>query len=87
MGLVERFKDTFNPFTIANSQKPVIWEEITKILKNPSLVLQELNKQRRKNAPAAFKAEGILLENKIKQALKEERRYLHLYGQEKSGVV
>lgn len=67
----------------ASKIEPIVWEEITKILKDPSLVLQELNKQRRETTPAALEAEEILLENRIKQALKEERRYLHLYGQGK----
>ncbi|MFC1938676.1 recombinase family protein [Chloroflexota bacterium] len=61
--------------------EPLVWGEITRVLKNPSLVIAELNKHGNGETQVALEAEQILVENRIKQSIDEEKRYIRLYGQ------
>jgi site-specific DNA recombinase len=67
------------PSIAASTIEPFVWNEITKILKNPQLVIQELNRQRG-GGRATTEAEQILAENQLKSITKEEQRYLRQYG-------
>lgn len=70
--------------SIATSKiEPLVWNEVTKVLKNPQLVIEALNQQRNDTARFSLEAEQILIDNRIKQISKEEHRYLRLYGQGK----
>jgi site-specific DNA recombinase len=67
----------------ASKVEPLVWNEVTKVLRNPSLVIAELGRQRGKGVGIALEAEEILVRNRIEQLQKEEKRYLRLYGQGK----
>jgi len=69
------------PSISANKVEPQVWEEVKKVLKNPNLILKELERQRQQDEPVALQAEEILAENSIKKLIEEEKRYLRKYGQ------
>jgi site-specific DNA recombinase len=69
------------PSIAASMVEPIIWDEITKVLRNPSLVIAELNRLSDDRTQVALEAEQILLQNRIKHTIDEEKRYLRLYGQ------
>jgi len=71
------------PTIVATKIEPPVWDEIKGVLKNPALVIDELNRQRNDKARLSLEADQILIENRIKQVTKEEQRYLRLYGQER----
>jgi len=71
------------PNIAASEIEPLIWNEVAKVLKNPSLVIEELDRQRNDTRRFSLEAEEILIENRIQQVSKEEQRYLRLYGQGK----
>jgi hypothetical protein len=64
----------------ADSIETSVWNEVGKILRYPTLVIAELKRKQSKPARASLEAEKILFENRLKQLLVEEQRYLRLYG-------
>lgn len=68
---------------MANSIESIVWQEISRVLTKPDVVLAEL-KQQKANKPVTLEADRILTENNITNARGEEQRYLRQYGR---GVI
>ena len=71
------------PAITANSIENQVWAEIAAILKNPDIVLSELERQRTEAVPATIEADEILVSKNIEDAKDEEQRYLRQYGRGK----
>ena len=68
------------PAITSSSIENQVWAEIATILKNPDIVLEELERQRTEVVPATIEAEEILITKNIEDAKDEEKRYLRQYG-------
>jgi site-specific DNA recombinase len=67
----------------ASTAESLVWDEIAKVLKNPSLVMEELSSQRNEGVQAITEVDRMLVEERLRQASREEQCYLRLYGQGK----
>jgi site-specific DNA recombinase len=67
----------------ASTAESLVWDEVAKVLKNPSLVMEELSSQRNEGVQAITEVDRMLVEERLRQASREEQRYLRLYGQGK----
>jgi site-specific DNA recombinase len=65
----------------ADAVEPAVWDEISRKLRNPDLILEELKSQRGENNTITLQAEEILLNKNIRSLRDEEKRYLRKYGQ------
>lgn len=64
----------------ASTIEPLVWDEIARVLKQPDVLLKEIERQRGTAASGVFEADMILVENNIASLRGEEQRYLRLYG-------
>lgn len=59
-----------------------VWNEILAMIKNPKVILRELNSRRNKELPAMLEAEIVANKAKMVKVVKERERYIQAFGQE-----